>query len=213
MWQARGMKSQVNPLNAELNPICHLLELLGAHSILHVSRIWVKLALTIAIRNDRVFMELTHLYSTFPHNQRNPVNSMLQVSWQWQQILNRLSLARPVCTVIRTEPLGPTATKNCWGGAMWGTQVFLSNVFRANISFFFVVNAMHLVCGKFSSVSFTLTREQHCSPFTCLDQCASHTFMHKANFNWNELATRPHRPPTPTPPPPQLTSLYLAGLA
>jgi hypothetical protein len=115
MWQARGMKSQVNPLNAELNPICHLVELLGAHSILHVSKIWVKLALTIAIRNDRVFMELTHLYSTFPHNQRNPVYSMLQVSWQWQQILNRSFLARPVCTVIRTEPLGPTATKNYWG--------------------------------------------------------------------------------------------------
>jgi hypothetical protein len=30
-----------NPLNAELNPICHLLELLGAHHILHVSRIRV----------------------------------------------------------------------------------------------------------------------------------------------------------------------------
>jgi len=26
-----------NPLNAELNPICHLLALLGAHYIFHVS--------------------------------------------------------------------------------------------------------------------------------------------------------------------------------
>ena len=33
-----------NPLNAELYPICHLLELLGAHHILHVSRISVNLA-------------------------------------------------------------------------------------------------------------------------------------------------------------------------
>ena len=32
-----------NPLNAELNPICHLLALLRAHPILHVSRIRVKL--------------------------------------------------------------------------------------------------------------------------------------------------------------------------
>ena len=32
----------LNPLNAELNPICHLLALLGAHHILHVSRIKVK---------------------------------------------------------------------------------------------------------------------------------------------------------------------------
>jgi len=33
---------QINPLNAELNPVCHLLALLGAHHILHVSRIRVK---------------------------------------------------------------------------------------------------------------------------------------------------------------------------
>ena len=32
----------INPLNAELNPICHLLTLLGAHHFLHVSRIRVK---------------------------------------------------------------------------------------------------------------------------------------------------------------------------
>jgi len=31
----------INPLNAELNPICHFLALLGAHHILHVSRIRV----------------------------------------------------------------------------------------------------------------------------------------------------------------------------
>ena len=31
----------INPLNAELNPICHLLALLGAHHILHISRIRV----------------------------------------------------------------------------------------------------------------------------------------------------------------------------
>jgi len=31
----------INPLNAELNPICHLLALLRAHDILHVSRIRV----------------------------------------------------------------------------------------------------------------------------------------------------------------------------
>ena len=31
-----------NPLNVELNPICHLLTLLGAHHILHVSRIMLK---------------------------------------------------------------------------------------------------------------------------------------------------------------------------
>ena len=34
---------QLNPLNPELNPICYLLALLGAHHFLHVSRIRVKL--------------------------------------------------------------------------------------------------------------------------------------------------------------------------
>jgi hypothetical protein len=34
---------EVNPLNAKLNPICHLLALIGAHHILRVSRIKVKL--------------------------------------------------------------------------------------------------------------------------------------------------------------------------
>jgi hypothetical protein len=32
----------INALNAELNPICHILALLGAHHILHVSRLRVK---------------------------------------------------------------------------------------------------------------------------------------------------------------------------
>jgi hypothetical protein len=32
----------INPLNAEFNPICHLLSLLGAQPILHVNRIKVK---------------------------------------------------------------------------------------------------------------------------------------------------------------------------
>jgi hypothetical protein len=32
----------INSLNTELNPTCHLLALLGAHHILHVSRIRVK---------------------------------------------------------------------------------------------------------------------------------------------------------------------------
>jgi len=33
----------INPLNPEINPICYLLALLGAHHFLHVSRIRVKL--------------------------------------------------------------------------------------------------------------------------------------------------------------------------
>jgi len=45
----------LNPLNAELNLICHFLALLGAHHILHVSRIRVKAV--------RLLMLTTHLHS------------------------------------------------------------------------------------------------------------------------------------------------------
>ena len=38
----------VNPLNAELNPICHLPALFGAHQILHVCRIRVNEAVNAA---------------------------------------------------------------------------------------------------------------------------------------------------------------------
>ena len=38
----RELLHDLNPLNAELNSICHLLALLGAHLILHVGKIWVK---------------------------------------------------------------------------------------------------------------------------------------------------------------------------
>jgi len=38
-----GLHGCINPLNPELNPICYLLALLGAHHFLHVSRIRVKL--------------------------------------------------------------------------------------------------------------------------------------------------------------------------
>jgi transposase len=39
----RKILISINPLKPELNPICYLLALLGAHHFLHVSRIRVKL--------------------------------------------------------------------------------------------------------------------------------------------------------------------------
>jgi hypothetical protein len=40
--EERTWAADINPLNAEFNPFCHLLALLGAHHILHVSRVRVK---------------------------------------------------------------------------------------------------------------------------------------------------------------------------
>jgi hypothetical protein len=52
-WSKRGIPFAItvhilNPLNAELNPICCLLALLGAHHFLHVSRIMVNKAYIIS---------------------------------------------------------------------------------------------------------------------------------------------------------------------
>ena len=49
-----------NPLNAELNPIYHLLELLGAHHILDVSRIRVKQT-CVALKGQRRETQCTFL--------------------------------------------------------------------------------------------------------------------------------------------------------
>ena len=48
-----------NPLNRELNPICYLLALLGAHHFLHVSRIRVKL-LTLKRLMSYIYIWSTH---------------------------------------------------------------------------------------------------------------------------------------------------------
>jgi hypothetical protein len=52
-------KEKLNPLNPELNPICHLLALLGAHHCLHVSRIRVKL-LTFRRLMSYIYIWSTH---------------------------------------------------------------------------------------------------------------------------------------------------------
>ena len=48
----------LNALSAELNPICHLLALLGAHHILHVSRVRVNNVL-ISAYWSKVYNSLT----------------------------------------------------------------------------------------------------------------------------------------------------------
>ena len=50
----------IKPLNVELNPICHLLALLEAHHILHVSMVRVKLTLVtylLLISRNRVLLQ------------------------------------------------------------------------------------------------------------------------------------------------------------
>ena len=56
----------INPLNAELNPICHLLALLGAHHFLHVSRIRVNLSFFRNMMQYRVVLSAALKDDTWP---------------------------------------------------------------------------------------------------------------------------------------------------
>ena len=59
-----------NPLNAELNPMCCLLALLGVHQFLHVSRIRVKL-LTLRLLMSYIYIYMEHPFLMFLyHTQR-----------------------------------------------------------------------------------------------------------------------------------------------
>ena len=61
----------LNPLNPELNPICHLLALLGAHHFLHVSRIRVK-SLTIRLLMSYIYaapiLDVSRSHTTTQHS-------------------------------------------------------------------------------------------------------------------------------------------------
>jgi len=52
-----NVEGYINPLKAELNPICCLLALFGAHHFLHVSRIRVK-SLTLRLLMSYIYMTL-----------------------------------------------------------------------------------------------------------------------------------------------------------
>ena len=77
----------LNPLNAELNPICYLLALLGAHHFLHVSRIRVK-SLTL-----RLLMSYIYIYdiSSLRVNRvcfSVPVTSHLRIGYALRRFVN-----------------------------------------------------------------------------------------------------------------------------
>ena len=60
-----------NPLNPELNPICYLLALLGAHNFLHVSRIRVK-SLTFRLLMSYIYgepiLDVSRSHTTTQHS-------------------------------------------------------------------------------------------------------------------------------------------------
>jgi hypothetical protein len=62
-------KGQLNPLNAELNPICYLLALLGTHHFLYVSRIRVKLlTLRLLMSYGAPILDVSRSHTTTQHS-------------------------------------------------------------------------------------------------------------------------------------------------
>ena len=74
----KNIINYINPLNTELNPICHLLALVGAHPILYISRIRVK----------------AQRLSWFGHVQRMPDTRTVKKIFNWKP-LNERSQGRP----------------------------------------------------------------------------------------------------------------------
>jgi len=66
-----SLTTDFNPLNPELNPICYLLALLGAHHFLHVSRIRVKL-LTFTLLMSYIYgapiLDVSRSHTTTQHS-------------------------------------------------------------------------------------------------------------------------------------------------
>jgi hypothetical protein len=85
MWATNKMQQLpfiglCNPLNAQLNPICPLLALLGAHHIFHVSRIRVKSALHISGYNFAHPQEHFHCIYSFWYNAPTPCHRSAALS-------------------------------------------------------------------------------------------------------------------------------------
>jgi len=83
-----------NPLNAELNPTCHLLALLGVHHFLHVSRIRVNHPVFTG-KNRKVDKELKtaemkmwySVYLVIATSKRNQFDTKLNLPPQWAPTL------------------------------------------------------------------------------------------------------------------------------
>ena len=86
-------KKSFNPLNAELNPICHLLALLGAHHILHVSRIRVNIfRLSVGLGNAS--SHVTRIASKFYFRNQLSEREQIRQSGQFSSVCDNHKMPR-----------------------------------------------------------------------------------------------------------------------
>jgi len=100
-----------NPLNAELNPICHLLALLEAHHILHVSSIGVKwLIKCYGYSNWRCTLYCDILYS----RQDSSLTTATSLRAGWQGVGMRFPVKNRFCVDHMQIEFGPTQHPGRW---------------------------------------------------------------------------------------------------
>jgi len=90
-----SIKIYINPLNAELNPICYLLALLGAQHFLHVSRIRVK-SLTF-----RLLMSYIHSFSSLSYDRSKASSKASSPHRAIQSFLFQMRVSSPFLKVIQ----------------------------------------------------------------------------------------------------------------
>jgi len=93
----KGSKEWINPLNAELYPIYHLLALLGAHHILHVSRARVKYNVLL------IFLLLCKFWYVLAYNNDHISDQLTK------------------CFVLDPESVGPESLLPYWQGSKSGS--------------------------------------------------------------------------------------------
>jgi len=111
-----SLSSTFNPLNTELNPICHLLALLGAHHILYISRRRVKPLLfeqTVAF-----WVDITYFQGYLPP--RKPGLSILvEVHFCQCRHQNRQGLRRNPVIRWSSQIILPGALRLCVLRVVW----------------------------------------------------------------------------------------------
>jgi hypothetical protein len=111
-----------NPLNTELNPISHLLSLLGAHHILHVSRIRVKLTSDInmfhlSMQPHKYFiLNSTVAYTPYLLMRSEISYFVLDSSAQPSTLTHLSSNAN---SILANLPLRPQKSGSCWEDGIW----------------------------------------------------------------------------------------------
>jgi hypothetical protein len=96
----------LNSLKAKLNPICHLLALLGAHNILHVSRIRVKLHVRLTgLSNQGIISEFFNQYKSYLDGAVKLILNVENIAFDFQITVIKILPPRVVSIIWKTTLL------------------------------------------------------------------------------------------------------------